>query len=89
MKGYSQRRMLEDEQWWLRFREYGISSSVIGTRIGVWGKDKLEYPNEPCLKDNDSNAKEKELQKEREAFLGGLLAMQANYELSHPKKESD
>lgn len=29
--------------------------------------------------------REEDLQKQREAFLAGLLAMQANYELEHPK----
>ena len=37
----------------------------------------------------DEETKEEKLQKQREAFLGGLLAMQANFELNHPKKESE
>ena len=35
----------------------------------------------------ETASNEKELQKQRKAFLAGLMAMQANFELSHPEKE--
>ena len=41
MKGYEQRRRLEDEQWFLRFREYGIISAALGVRLGM-NKGKVE-----------------------------------------------
>ena len=88
MKGYEQRRRLEDEQWFLRFREYGIISAALGVRLGM-NKGKVEYPETPILYEEDEATKEERLQKQREAFLGGLLAMQANFELNHPKKESE
>lgn len=46
MKGYEQRRRLEDEQWFLRFREYGIISAALGVRLGM-NKGKVEYPDKP------------------------------------------
>ena len=52
-------------------------------------KGKVEYPETPILYEEDEATKEERLQKQREAFLGGLLAMQANFELNHPKKESE
>ncbi len=85
MKGYEQRRRLEDEQWFLRFREYGIISAALGVRVGM-NKGKVEYPQTPILYEEDEKTKEERLQKQREAFLGGLLAMQANFELNHPEK---
>lgn len=88
-KGHLIKSKKEDEQWWLRFREYGIVATMIGVRNGVWGKDKVEYPKKPYLREEDKEAKEKELQMGREAFLGGLLAMQANFELTHQKKDGE
>ena len=49
----------------------------------------MEYPDNPLFYEEDEKTKEERLQKQREAFLGGLLAMQANFELNHPKKESE
>ena len=52
-------------------------------------KGKVEYPEKRILCEEDEATKQERLQKQREAFLGGLLAMQANFELNHPKKESE
>jgi hypothetical protein len=41
----------------------------------------------PIIERADIANNEKEIQKQRKAFLAGLMAMQANFELSHPKKE--
>ncbi len=87
--GYREKIRREDEQWWLRFREYGILSTAIGVSNGLFSKKKMEYPDNPLFYEEDEATKEERLQKQREAFLGGLLAMQANFELNHPKKESE
>ena len=46
-----------------------------------------KYIDKPIMERADIADNEKEIQKQRKAFLAGLMAMQANFELSHPKKE--
>lgn len=55
---------------------------------------KAQYFEKPLLlgeiEKKDSNSmSEKELQLKREKFVMGLMAMQSNFELNHPKKESE
>lgn len=51
-------------------------------------KARSEYIKEQLMKD-DETERENKLKKEREKFMAGLMAMKANFELNHPKKEVD
>lgn len=52
-------------------------------------KSDAEYIKEPFTQSVDKNNEEEKLQKQRELFVAGLLTMQTNFELSHPKKTQD
>jgi hypothetical protein len=57
------------------------------------GGKKFPYPEKPYSENedlsNDENQKEEKLQKQREAFLGKLIAMQKNFELEKARKERE
>ena len=82
-KGFEMRRKIRDEEMWMWFGSYGRDVIAMGVREGAWGKGKLNYPNEPIL--NKKETTENDLKKQRELFVAGLMAMQTNFELNHPK----
>lgn len=47
-----------------------------------------EYPKEPILFANDTQDEDR-LQKQRELFVAGLMAMQSNFELEKKRKENE
>lgn len=69
---------------------YTMSAVAVAIERNLAGKkSKAEYIKEPLLTQMQKEKKldESELQKQRELFMEKLKIMQANYELSHPKKE--
>lgn len=82
-KGFEMRREIRDEEMWIWFGTYGRDAIAYGVNKGAWGKDKFDYPKEPILSQKETT--EDDLQKQRELFVAGLMAMQTNYELNHPK----
>ena len=82
-KGVEMRRKIRDEEMGMWFGSYGRAVIAMGVREGAWGKGKLDYPNEPIL--NKKETTEDDLKKQRELFVTGLMAMQTNFELNHPK----
>lgn len=62
--------------------------ATIGNAHRKKGTKPHEYPKKPFeIKDSQNNYSEKELQKQRELFVMKLMAMQSNYEISHPKNQ--
>ena len=49
-------------------------------------KAKSEYVKSPMLNAVESGREDK-IRAEREKFVAGLMAMKANFEMNHPKKE--
>lgn len=82
------RREMEDREAWLNWGSYGTSALIFSIDHCLNGKKaQSKYIDKPIMERVDIANDEKELQKQRKAFLAGLMAMQANFELSHPKKE--
>lgn len=67
-----------------------IMCTVCNALSGKSGK-KYEYPKKPYKLNTDiqNEMDEKEMQKQRELFVAGLMAMQANFELNHENKGDD
>lgn len=62
-----------------------IMATVCNQLSGKTGK-KHEYPKKPYEINKNQELTEDELQKQREAFVAGLMVMKSNFELEHPKK---
>lgn len=90
-KGKKIERENKDLDIWLAVGRYIIPAIKLGVREGAWGKDNLEYPQEPLYKNlNKTENTEEELQKQREAFALDMKIRKANWDLAHPKnKESE
>ena len=87
-KGYKLKKEEEDRNSWQRWGDYGISVLIFAIEHCLNGrKAQSKYIDKPIMERADIADNEKEIQKQRKAFLAGLMAMQANFELSHPKKE--
>lgn len=87
-KGYKLKKEEEDRNSWQRWGDYGISALIFAIEHCLNGrKAQSKYIDKPIMERADIADNEKEIQKQRKAFLTGLMAMQANFELSHPKKE--
>lgn len=84
-KGYEMQRKIRDQEAWMWIGSYMRDAISIGSRNGIWGKGKLEYQKKPLLSEQDN--RKTDLKKAREAFAAGLLTMQANFELNHPKTD--
>lgn len=68
-----------------------VHSAVISALDKVWNgkKSRKEYVKDPfsALNKKEKKMTERELQKQREKFVAGLLAMQSNWELEHKKEK--
>jgi len=60
--------------------------STVCNQLGGKTSKKHEYPKKPYNIDSKNELSEDELQKQREAFVAGLMVMKSNFELEHPKK---
>lgn len=85
-KGYEMKRQIRDQEMWLWFGTYGRDAITLGVKNGVFGKEKPKYPKNPILSEEH---KEIDIQKQREKFVAGLLAMQTNFELNNPKNKKE
>ena len=85
VRGYEMKQKREDKSIWQQWAGYGIPATAIAVRNGAWGKNKLEYPKEPLTIANDPQTKEDKIKKQRELVVASLMAMQANFEMTHPK----
>ena len=71
---------------WLNGK-YQLSATAVAIDHCLNGrKASTEYVEKPFMEQIEESDTEKELQKKREAFVAGLMAMKANFEISHPKK---
>lgn len=87
-KGYNMRREEEDRRKWQEWGNYGISALFFAIDHALSGKKaRSKYLEKPVSELQKQEYNENELQKKREAFVAGLMAMKANFEISHPKKE--
>lgn len=87
--GYAKHIEQQDYMNWLN-GHYMMSAVAVAIERNLAGKkSKSEYIKEPLLSQvkNEKNPDEEKLQKQRELFVEKLKTMQANYELSHPKKK--
>lgn len=75
-----------DRQMHSWFGSYGISALVFAIDHCLNGRKASTKYMDNCLSDllNEETDEDK-LQKQREMFVAGLLAMQANFEITHPK----
>lgn len=90
MKAYEQRMIQQDYLNWIN-GQYTLSAVLYAVEHCLSGKKaKTEYIKRPVLQEMQKNniTNEEELQKQRNLFLAKLQAMQANFELSHPKKKA-
>lgn len=93
LEPYAEAHKLEmkqrDREMWMWWGEYGLAATSVSVDHCMNGKKaQSKYIDKPIMERAESASDEKELQKQRKAFLAGLMAMQANFELSHPKRRS-
>ncbi len=90
--GYNQRLQQVDYMNWLN-GSYMLSAVTVGVERNLAGrKARGEYIKEPILSRAQKDAQpltEDTLQKQRELFVEKLKTMQANFELSHRKKNME
>lgn len=87
-KAYGQEMKQRDREMWMWWGNYGLQATAVAIDHCLNGRNaQSKYTEKPALEEIDLANNEEELNKKRKAFLGGLLAMQANFELTHPKKE--
>lgn len=87
---YKMQRKKQDEELWLQgFYVYKAFETVMAHfSAGLSGRScNAKYPTEPFSFAKDPS--EKDLQKKRELFVAGLLAMQSNFELEKKSKERE
>ena len=87
---YKMQKKKKDEEMWLQgFYVYKAFETVMAHfSAGLSGKKcKAEYPQEPFSFAKQSN--DKDIQKQRELFVAGLMAMQSNFELEKKSKERE
>lgn len=78
-----------DREMWMWWGEYGLAATSVAVDHCLNGrKAQSKYIDKPIIERADIANNEKEIQKQRKAFLAGLMAMQANFELSHPKRRN-
>lgn len=78
----------QDTQVWLMCGNYVVSAVATAVEHCLAGrKARSKFIKEPILYTMNHDSEEEKLQKQREKFLAGLLAMQANFEINHPKKQ--
>lgn len=92
LEPYAQAKQFEREEidcqvhGWVGY--YGLSALITAIDKCLNGKKAVSnYVEVPICKFAEWNEKNK--QKQRDALLNGLLAMQANFELNHPKGTKD
>ena len=87
---YKMQKKKKDEEMWLQgFYVYKAFETVMANfSAGLCGKKgEAKYLEEPISFAKQSN--DKELQKQRELFVAGLMAMQSNFELEKKSKERE
>lgn len=84
--GYKQKIKQIDALNWMN-GQYTMSAVAVAIEANFANNPKGKYMKKPVIFAMET--REEDLQKQREAFLAGLLAMQANYELEHPKVEKN
>ena len=87
---YKMQEKKKDEDMWRQgFYVYKAFETVMAHfSAGLSGrKCKAEYPQEPFSFAKQSN--DKDIQKQRELFVAGLMAMQSNFELEKKSKERE
>lgn len=83
-KAYNKHLESIDNLVYMWFREYGVSAVGVAVDHNLNGrKARSEFVESPIL-ERHKYEKEK-MKKQRELFVAGLMAMQTNFELSHPK----
>lgn len=87
-KAYNLEQQERDALVYAQVGEYIIPAVTMAVRSGAWGKGKLEYAKKPIYENAKIANSEEEVQRQREVFVAGLMAMQANYEITHPKKDN-
>jgi hypothetical protein len=92
LEPYAEAHKLEmkkkDRNMWMWWGEYGLAATSVAVDHCLNGrKAQSKYIDKPIMERLETASNEKKLQKQRKAFLAGLMAMQANFELSHPRKE--
>lgn len=90
-EGYKKKKLERDEELWRAgLYNYIAFSTAMANAFSKHGRHK--YLEKPLLQEayeKDKPLSEKELKKQRELFAAKLMTMQANFELSHPKKEKE
>ena len=82
--GYKQKIKQIDALNWLN-GQYTMSAVAIAIEKNFAKNPSGKYIKQPFIQEMEN--RENNLQKQRECFVAGLLAMQKNYELNHPKVE--
>lgn len=76
--------------WW---GNYGVSALSVAIDHCINGKKaKSKYMEKSLfeqMEDENKELSEHEIKKQRELFVANLEIMKANFEINHPKKESD
>lgn len=91
LEGHNEKIKELDTLAW-SFGHYVLSAVATSIENNFAKHPKAKYIKEPLMKEIERKNKpmtEEELQKQRELFVAQLQVMQANFELSHPKKDKD
>ena len=89
-KGKQIERKNRDSDMFLWFGNYAVPAIEIGVRGGAWGKAKIEYPEKPIYsKETHTQDTERDIQKAREEFVLNMKIRKANWDLTHPKNETE
>lgn len=74
---------MRDEEMWQWWGHYGISALVFSIEHCLAGrKARTKYVEEPLSKKCVQEENEEKIQQQRDLFVAGLMAMQANFELN-------
>lgn len=85
LKGYKIRRNAQNIDLWTYAITYLIPAIKFGVRSGAWGKDKVDFPNEPINLNNNEEPTEDEIERKRKEFALQMKTMKANWDLTHKK----
>lgn len=86
LKGWELKQKEKEIYFWKMTAAYLIPGLAISTRKGAWGKDNLEYPQNPVIDKCAELNGEEDLQRQREEFVLNMRLRKVNWDLSHPKK---
>ena len=79
-----------DSDIWLAIGNYVLPAIKMGVRSGAWGKGELEYPEKPIYSNIDKKeSTEDELHRKREEFVLNMKIRKANWDLAHPKSNTN